>query len=130
VAVDEAELVQLHWWVLESGERWATVSKPVRDACPLRPRCVDPLKGHRQIWIAPQEELMIVARQALEDPATTAHLRRTRPRTERLLALLAHRYGARKSRYRRTSKALLQAARTAALVNLNPIGVGLIAQAG
>ena len=41
---------------------------------------------------------------------------------ERLLGLLAHRYGARKSRYIGTRKARLQAAWTAALVNLNPIG--------
>ena len=64
---------------------------------------------------------MIAARLALQDPATAEHLRRTRPRIERLLGLLAVRYGARKSRYIGRAKALLQAAWAAALVNLNPI---------
>jgi hypothetical protein len=72
---------------------------------------------------------LIAARQALDDPATAEHLRRTRPRIERLLSLLAHRYGARKSRYRGKEKATLQAAWTATLVNLNPIGARLAAQA-
>ena len=112
-----------------SGKRWASFSKPVCDACPLRARCVGQVKGRRQIRIAPEEELLIAARQALDDPVTAEHLRRTRPRIERLLSLLAHRYGARKSRYRGTSKALLQAAWTAALVNLNPIAARLVAQA-
>lgn len=110
-----------------SGERWATFSKPVCDTCPLRSRCVGPRKGRRQIWIAPEEQLMVAARQALDDPSTAEHLRRTRPRIERLLSLLAHRYGARKSRYRGQRKAGLQAAWTAALVNLNPIGARLAA---
>ena len=57
-----------------------------------------------------------------------AHLRRTRPRVERMLGLLAHRYHARKSRYIGTRKARLQAAWSAALVNLNPIGRQLITQ--
>ena len=62
-------------------------------------------------------------------PIDAQHLRRTRPRIERLLSLLAHRYGARKSRYRGRRKAALQAAWTAALVNLNPIGARLAAEA-
>lgn len=111
-----------------SGQRRATFSKPVCDACPLRRRCVGPVKGRRQILLAPQEELLIAARQALDDPDNAEHLRRTRPRIERLLGLLAHRYGARKSRYRGRRKATLQAAWTAALVNLNPIGARLAAQ--
>ena len=112
-----------------SGERWASFSKPVCEACPLRARCVGPVKRRRQIRIAPEEDLLIAARRALDDPATAEHLRRTRPRIERLLSLLAHRYGARKSRYRGTRKALMQAAWTAALVNLNPIGARLPALA-
>ncbi|MGO9902481.1 MAG: hypothetical protein ACLP0J_22985 [Solirubrobacteraceae bacterium] len=56
------------------------------------------------------------------DPDTAAHLRHTRPRIERLLGLLAYRYGARKSRYIGSDKATLQASWAAALVNLNPIG--------
>ena len=65
-------------------------------------------------------------RQALRDPLASEHLRRTRPRIERLLGLLAHRYGARKSRYIGSAKARSQAARAAALVNLNPIRHRLI----
>jgi len=64
---------------------------------------------------------MIAARQALNDPDTAAHLRHTRPRIERLLGLLAVRYGARKSRYIGSAKATLHASWAAALVNLNPI---------
>lgn len=82
----------------------------------------------RRAAIAPDEQLLISARQALEDPATAEHLRRTRPRIERLLGLLAHRYGARKSRYIGRAKARLQAAWAAALVNLNPIARHLSAQ--
>jgi formate-dependent nitrite reductase membrane component NrfD len=71
---------------------------------------------------------LIAARQALDDPITADHLRRTRPRIERLLGLLAHRYGARKSRYIGSAKARFQALWAAALVNLNPIGRRLAAQ--
>jgi Transposase DDE domain len=67
-----------------------------------------------------------LAAQTVTVPAE--HLRRTRPRIERLLSLLAHRYGARKSRYLGQAKALLQAAWTAALVNLNRIGAALAAK--
>ena len=63
----------------------------------------------------------MAGRRALDDPATAEHLRRTRPRIERLLGLLAHRYKARKSRYIGSRKARLQATWTAALVNLNPL---------
>jgi hypothetical protein len=112
-----------------SGKRWASFAKPLCDGCPLRARCVGPVKGRRQIRIAPQEQPLIAARQALDDPASAEHLRRTRPRIERLLSLLAHRYGARKSRYRGRRKAALQAAWSAAPVNLNPIGARLAAEA-
>ena len=67
------------------------------------------------------------AQTALDDPTNAEHLRRTRPRIERLLGLLAHRYGARKSRYIGTRKARLQAAWAAALVNLNPLARHLTA---
>ena len=89
--------------------------------CPLKDRCC-PGRANRQIALGEHEELMIAARQALNDPATAAHLRHTRPRIERLLGLMAHRYGARKSRYIGSDKARLQASWAAALVNLNPIG--------
>jgi hypothetical protein len=109
-----------------SGQRRAHFSKRLCDHCPLRARCTT-ARGDRQILIAPDEELLIAARQALEDPASAEHLRRTRPRIERLLGLLAVRYGARKSRYIGRAKARLQAAWAAALVNLNPIGRHLTA---
>jgi hypothetical protein len=104
-----------------SGQRRASFAKAACDRCPLRNRCVAPGRGRRAVLIAPDEEVLIAGRQALRDPATAEHLRRTRPRIERLLGLLAHRYGARKSRYVGRAKARLQAAWAAALVNLNPI---------
>jgi Transposase DDE domain/Transposase domain (DUF772) len=104
-----------------SGQRRASFAKAACDACPMRDRCVAPSRGRRSILIAPNEELLIAARQTLDDPVTAEHLRRTRPRIERLLGLLAHRYGARKSRYIGRAKARLQATWAAALVNLNPI---------
>ncbi len=80
------------------------------------------------IDINPEEELLIAARQALDDPATATHLRRTRPRIERLLGLLAYRYHARQTRYIGSAKSRLQAAWTAAVVNLNPISHQLALQ--
>jgi hypothetical protein len=88
--------------------------------CPLKSRCC-PSKPRRQIRIMEHEHLLQAGRQTLRDPVISEHLRRTRPRIERLLGLLAHRYGARKSRYIGSAKARLQAAWAAALVNLNPI---------
>jgi transposase len=103
------------------GARRARFAKAECDHCPLRDRCVQPAAGCKTVLLAPEEELLIAARRALDDPATAEHLRRCRPRVERLLGLLAHRYRARKSRYIGTRKAALQAAWTAALVNLTPI---------
>jgi hypothetical protein len=111
-----------------SGQRRARFSKRSCDGCALRDRCVQPARGTRQILIQPDEELLVAARRALDDPASAEHLRRTRPRIERLLGLLAHRYGARKSRYFGQAKTRLQAAWAAALVNLNPIARHLAAQ--
>ena len=110
-----------------SGQRRAHFSKHVCGGCPLRDRCITK-RGDRTVLLAPDEELLIAARHALKDPDTAEHLRRTRPRIERLLGLLAHRYGARKSRYIGSAKARLQAAWAAALVNLNPIARHLAAQ--
>ena len=111
-----------------SGARRARFAKAACDRCPLRERCVQPARGYKAILLAPEEEFLIAARQALDDPEAAEHLRRTRPRIERLLGLLAVRYGARKSRYFGRQKARLQAAWAAALVNLNPIGRHLTAQ--
>ena len=111
-----------------SGKRRASFSKHQCGPCRLRDRCAGPARGVRQVLLAPDEELLLAARQALHDPVTSEHLRRTRPRIERLLSLLAARYGARKSRYFGAAKARLQAAWAAALVNLNPVGRQLAAQ--
>jgi hypothetical protein len=104
-----------------SGARRAAFAKAGCDQCELRERCVAPRRGVKTVLLAPDEELLLAARQALDDPLLADRLRRRRPRIERLLGLLAHRYGARKSRYHGRCKAELQAAWTAALVNLNPI---------
>jgi hypothetical protein len=112
-----------------SGKRRASFAKAVCDECPLRDRCVAPARGRRTVQIETHERLLIAARRALDDPRTAEHLRRTRPRIERLLGLLAHRYKARKARYRGAAKARLQAAWSAALVNLNPISRRLTAAA-
>ncbi len=111
-----------------SGQRQATFSRKACRDCPLRSRCLGPHTTHKSLQLAPEEELLIAARQALEDPETVEHLRRTRPRIERLLSLLAHRYGARKARYLGLAKSRLQALWTAALVNLNPIARQLAAE--
>jgi hypothetical protein len=101
---------------------------PVReDRLAKRDFKIDPDAG-RKLEIMPNEELLIAARQALDDPATTEHLRRTRPRIERLLGLLAYRCGARKGRYVGSAKSRLQAFWAAALVNLNPLSHRLASQ--
>lgn len=112
-----------------SGERRVIFARAVCGVCPLRERCLGPKTAHKTLRLTPDEEHLIAARQALDDPATAEHLRRTRPRIERLLGLLAVRYGARKSRYFGRAKARLQAAWAAALVNLNPIARHLAARA-
>jgi transposase len=106
---------------MPSGARAARFARADCGRCALHDRCAEPAKGVKSITLAPEEELLLAARQALDDPAVAEHLRRRRPRIERLLGLLAHRYGARKSRYIGRRKAELQAAWTAAVVNLNPI---------
>jgi Transposase DDE domain. len=110
-----------------SGARRASFRRADCAPCALKDRCAQPRRGTRRIGIEPDEALLIAARHALDDPETAQHLRRRRPRIERLLSLLSHRYGARKCRYTGRRKAELQAAWTAALVNLNPIGRKLAA---
>jgi transposase len=112
-----------------SGARRASFPRAACGACPLRSRCLGPRTPRKQLQLAPEEGLLVAARQALDDPSTAEHLRRTRPRIERLLGLLAHRYGARKARYMGAAKARLQALWAAALVNLNPIARHLATQA-
>jgi hypothetical protein len=112
----------------QTGFRGANFTRDMCGGCPLKAACC-PGRARRQINLTDHEDLLIAARQALADPATAEHLRRTRPRIERLLGLLAARYGARKSRYIGSAKARLQAAWAAALVNLNPIARHLATQA-
>jgi hypothetical protein len=111
----------------KAGNRSATFPGAVCGRCPLKARCCPTLQ-RRQIDLQAHEELLAAGRRSLADPATAEHLRRTRPRIERLLGLLAHRYRARKSRYIGTAKAKLQAAWAAALVNLNPIARRIAAE--
>ena len=112
----------------KKGFRGANFTSDMCRNCPLKAACC-PGRSRRQINLTEHEDLLIAARQALADPDTAEHLRRTRPRIERLLGLLAVRYGARKSRYIGRRKARLQAAWAAALVNLNPISHRLTAHA-
>ncbi|HWI22323.1 MAG TPA: transposase [Baekduia sp.] len=105
-----------------SGRRRALFNKDLCGPCALRRRCIGPRSTFKPLRLNSREELLMAGRRALEDPVAAEHLRRTRPRIERPLGLLAHRYKARKSRYIGSRKAGLQAAWTAALVNLNPLG--------
>lgn len=107
-----------------SGERSATFRSGGCGQCALIGACLD-AGGRRTIVIEPREDLLLAGIAAMADPDRAEGHRRRRPRIERLISLLAHRYGARKSRYFGRRKALLQAAWSAVLVNLNPIGVAL-----
>jgi hypothetical protein len=109
-----------------SGVRRAFFARTACGECPLKSRCC-PTQPRRQIELNAEEELLIAARQKLGDPATAEHLRRTRPRIERLLGLLAYRYHTRQTRYLGSANSRLQAAWTAAVVNLNPISHQLAA---
>ena len=108
------------------GERLARFSPKVCGPCPLRERCAP--GGQRAIRISRREDLRQDALHALSDPDEREHLHRVRPRIERLLGLIVHRYGGRKARYRGARRAALQAAWTAVLVNLHPIGAALRAE--
>jgi transposase len=110
-----------------TGERVARFARTDCEPCPLRARCAP--GGQRDIRISRREDLRQAALQALSNPAERDHLKRTRPLIERLLGLIAHRYRARKSRYRGARKSAFQAVWTAVLVNLHPIGAALRAAA-
>ena len=110
-----------------SGERVVNFGAARCNNCPLKSRCA-PYQGGRKLTIARREDLLQAGRAAFQDADTEEHLRRTRPRIERLIGLLANRYGARKTRYFGSAKGRLQANWAAALVNLNPIGHRLAAQ--
>lgn len=111
-----------------SGVRRATFRRSGCAGCDLALRCQN-AEGRRQIVIEPREDLLLAGIAAMADDDAREDHRRRRPRIERLLSLLAHRYRARKSRYFGRRRALLQTAWSAALVNLNPIGDALRAQA-
>jgi hypothetical protein len=72
-----------------SGNRRALWPASVCCECPLKMRCLGPRTSQKKLAILPEEHLLIAARETLENPATAEHLRRTRPRIERLLGLLA-----------------------------------------
>jgi transposase len=110
-----------------NGTRIARFTLTDCQPCPLRERCAPP-NGRRQITVHRREDLRQAALRELADPVQRAHLKRTRPRVERLLGLIVYRYHARKSRYLGAQKSTLQAAWTAVLVNLHPIGTALRAQ--
>ena len=57
------------------------------------------LRGRPQTDDRPSRGLFQARRTALQDADTEEHLRRTRPRIERFIGVLANRYGARKNRY-------------------------------
>jgi hypothetical protein len=114
-------------WTTSKGYSGASFTPAMCGTCPVKERCC-PGRRRRQIRIMEHEHLLQTGRHALQDPDRSEHLRRTRPRIERLLGLLAHRYRARRSRYIGSAKARLQAAWAAALVNLNPIRHRLAAQ--
>jgi hypothetical protein len=101
-----------------SGERVARFARTDCEPCPLRQRCAP--GGQRDIRLSRREDLRQAALQALSDPAERDHLKRTRPRIERLLGLIVDRYRASKSRYLGARKSTLQAVWTAVLVNLHP----------
>ncbi len=105
------------------GERLARFQRRACEPCPLRERCAP--GGQRAIRISRREDLRQDALRALSDPDQRDLLWRVRPRIERLLGLVVHRYRGRKARYRGARKATLQAVWTAVLVNLHPIGAAL-----
>lgn len=111
-----------------SGERSATFRSGGCGDCALIGACLN-AEGRRTVVIEPREDLLLAGIAAMADPDAREGHRRRRPRIERLLSLLAHRYHARKSRYFGRQKSLLQAAWSAALVNLNPIGAAIRAEA-
>lgn len=92
----------------KGGERVVNFGAARCNDCPLKSRSA-PYAGGRKLTIARREDLLQAGRAALHDEDTEEHLRRTRPRVERLIGLLAIRYGARKNRYFGSAKGRLQA---------------------
>ena len=111
----------------DTGVRVAQFLESDCEPCPLGERCAP--TGGRRIRITRREDLRQAGLRALADPSEREHLKRTRPRIERLLGLIVHRYQGRRSRYLGSRKSEFQALWTAVLVNLHPIGGALRAQA-
>jgi transposase len=111
----------------DTGVRVAQFLESDCEPCPLRERCAP--TGGRRIRITRREDLRQAGLRGLADPGEREHLKRTRPRIERLLGLIVHRYRGRRSRYLGARKSEFQALWTAVLVNLHPIGGALRAQA-
>jgi transposase len=109
-----------------NGTRVARFTGVDCERCALRAHCAP--KGKREIRISRREDLRQAALTQLADPIEREHLKRTRPRIERLLGLIVYRYHARTSRYNGARKTELQAVWTATLVNLHPIGTALRTQ--
>src|SRR4051812_2980668 len=130
VTCPEGQIANIHkpraYGPRTDGVRIARFTPRQCEPCPLRERCAP--GGTRTIRINRREDLRQAAQRELADPAELAHLKRTRPRIERLLGLIVYRYHARPSRYTGARKTELQAAWTATLVNLHPIGTALGAQ--
>ena len=127
VTCPEGHVVAIPQQARRDGERVVNFGVGRCNDCPLKPRCA-PYAGGRKLTIARREDLLQAGRRALHDADTEEHLRRTRPRIERLIGVLANRYGARKNRYVGSAKGRLQASWAAALVNLNPINHHLTTQ--
>ena len=127
VTCPEGHVVAIPQQARRDGERVVNFGVGRCNDCPLKPRCA-PYAGGRKLTIARREDLLQAGRRALQDADTEEHLRRTRPRIERLIGVLANRYGARKNRYVGSAKGRLQASWAAALVNLNPINHHLTTQ--
>jgi hypothetical protein len=79
------------------GTRVARFTPNDCEPCPLREHCAP--NGRRQIRVHRRQDLRQTALRELADPVQLGHLKRVRPRIERLLGLIVHRYHARKSRY-------------------------------
>jgi transposase len=127
VTCPQGHVVAIPEQARRDGERVVNFGVARCNDCPLKPRCA-PYAGGRKLMIVRREDLLQAGRSALQDAGTEEHLRRTRPRIERLIGVLANRYGARKNRYIGSAKGRLQASWAAALVNLNPISHRLTAQ--
>jgi transposase len=128
VTCPQGHVVAIPEQARRDGERVVNFGAHRCNDCPLKSRCA-PYAGGRKLTIARREDLLQAGRTALQDAGTEEHLRRTRPRIERLIGVLANRYGARRNRYLGSDKGRLQASWAAALVNLNPIGHRLATQA-